>query len=191
MSLGVNELKPKTFLIYEGQPYVVLETHHLKMQQRRPTVQVKMRNVINGKVLERNFAQSDVFEEADIERAKVKFLYNHRDQYWFSYEKEPTKRFLLTEELIGEATKFLKANTVVDAIEYNGEIVNIELPIKMGFKVVQAPPAIRGNTAQGGVKQVKIETGAYLNVPLFINQDDIVRINTETGEYVERVEKGK
>ncbi len=191
MSLGVNELKPKTFLIYEGQPYVVLETHHLKMQQRRPTVQVKMRNVINGKILERNFAQSDVFEEADIKRRKVKFLYNHREQYWFSYEKEPSKRFLLTEELIGEATKFLKPNTVLDAIEYNGNIVNIELPIKMEFRVVEAPPAIRGDTAQGGVKQVKIETGAYLNVPLFINQDDIVRINTETGEYVERVEKGR
>jgi len=191
MSLGVNELKPRTFLIYEGQPYAVLETHHLKMQQRRPTVQVKMRNVVNGKTLERNFAQSDVFEEADIERQKVKFLYNHKDQYWFSYEDESSKRFLLTEELIGEATKFLKANTVLDAIEYNGVIINIELPVKMEFKVLEAPPAIRGDTAQGGVKQVKIETGAYLNVPLFINQDDIIRINTETGQYVERVEKGK
>jgi len=191
MSLSVNELKQKTFLIYEGQPYVVLETHHLKMQQRRPTVQVKMRNVTNGKVLERNFAQSDVFEKADIERAKVKFLYNHKDQYWFSYENEPTKRFLLTEGLIGEATKFLKSNTVLDAIEYNGNITNIELPVKMEFKVVEAPPAIRGDTAQGGVKQVKLETGANINVPLFINQDDIVRVNTETGEYVERVEKGK
>lgn len=191
MSLGVNELKPKTFLIYEGQPYVVLETHHLKMQQRRPTVQVKMRNLINGKILERNFAQSDVFEEADIEHKKVRFLYNHREQYWFSYENEPTKRFLLTKELISEATKFLKPNTILEAIEYNGEIINIELPIKMELKVVEAPPAIRGDTAQGGVKQVKLETGANMNVPLFINQGDIIRINTETGEYVERVEKGK
>ncbi|MEK7121848.1 MAG: elongation factor P [Patescibacteria group bacterium] len=191
MSLGVNELKPKMFLIYEGQPYVVLETHHLKMQQRRPTVQVKMRNVINGKILERNFAQSDVFEEADIERAKVKFLYNHKDQYWFSCEDEPSKRFLLTKELISEAVKFLKPNTVLNAIEYNGNITNIELPVKMEFRVMEAPPAIRGDTAQGGVKQVKIETGAYLNVPLFIGQDDIIRVNTETGEYVERVEKGK
>ncbi len=191
MSLGVNELKPKTFFIYEGQPYAVLETHHLKMQQRRPTVQVRMRNIMNGKILERNFAQSDVFEPADIERRRVKFLYNHREQYWFAYENESSKRFRLTEELIGEATKFLKANTVLDAIQYNGDIINIELPIKMEFKVVEAPPAIKGDTAQGGVKQIKIETGANLNVPLFINQDDIVRVNTETGEYVERVEKGK
>jgi elongation factor P len=191
MSLGVNELKPKTFFIYEGQPYVVLETHHLKMQQRRPVVQTRMRNLMNGKVLERNFAQSDTFEEADIERKKVKFLYNHREQYWFSYENEPSQRFQLTQELIGDSAKFLKPNTVLDAIEYNGEIINIELPIKMEFKVVEAPPATKGNTAQGGVKQVKIETGAYVNVPLFINQDDIVRINTETGDYVERVDKGK
>ena len=191
MSLGVNQLKPKTFFIYEGQPYVVLETHHLKMQQRRPTVQTKMKNLINGKILERNFAQSDVFEEANIERRKVKFLYNHKEQYWFSYENEPSKRVLLTEELIGEATKFLKANTILDAIEYNSEIINIELPVKMDFKVIEAPPAIKGDTAQGGVKQVKIETGASVNVPLFINQDDIIRINTETGEYTERVEKSK
>ena len=191
MSLVVNELKPKTFFIYEGQPYVVLETHHLKMQQRRPTVQTKMRNLISGKIFERNFAQSDVFEEADIERQKVKFLYNHREQYWFSYDDDPSKRFQLIQDLIGDTTRFLKSNTILDAIEYNGEIINIELPVKMEFKVLEAPPAIRGDTAQGGVKQVKIETGASINVPLFINQDDIIRINTETGEYTERVEKGK
>ena len=191
MSLGVNELKLKTFFIYEGQPYVVLETHHLKMQQRRPTVQVKMRNLINGKVLERNFAQSDVFEEADVERQKVKYLYAHRDKYWFSYEREPSKRFELAEDILGSSTKFLKESTVLEAILFEGKIITVDLPIKMDFKVIEAPPAIRGDTAQGGVKQVKIETGATINVPLFINEGDVVRINTETGEYVERVEKGK
>lgn len=191
MSLGVNELKPKKFFIYEGQPYVVLETHHLKMQQRRPTVQTKMRNLINGKVLERNFAQSDVFEEADVQRMKVKYLYGHRGQYWFSQESDPAQRFELSEEVLGETTKFLKPNTVLEAVVFEGKIITVELPVKMEFKVVEAPPAIRGDTAQGGVKQVKIETGATLNVPLFIGEGDIVRINTETGEYTERVEKGK
>jgi len=191
MSLGVNELKPKTFFIYEGQPYVVLESHHLKMQQRRPVVQTKMKNLLNGKVLERNFAQSDVFEEANISRQKVKFLYAHRGQYWFANENDPSKRFELREEILGDATKFLKPNTILDAILFNEKIINIELPVKMDFKVVEAPPAVRGDTAQGGVKQVKIETGAIVNVPLFINQNDIIRINTETGEYTERVEKSK
>lgn len=191
MSLGVNELKPKTFFIYEGQPYVILETHHLKMQQRRPVVQTKMRNLVSGKILERNFAQSDVFEEADVERAKVKFLYGHRSQYWFSYENELSKRFQLGEDILGDQTKFLKPNTVLDAILFEGDIITVELPIKMDFEVKEAPPAIRGDTAQGGVKQVTLETGASINAPLFIEQGDIIRINTQTGEYVERVEKGK
>ncbi|MDP2648268.1 MAG: elongation factor P [Candidatus Yanofskybacteria bacterium] len=191
MSIAVNDLKPKTFFIFEGQPYVVLESHHLKMQQRRPVVQTKMRNLLNGKVLERNFAQSDVFEEADIQRKEVKFLYNHRDQYWFVDPKDPANRFQLTQEFLGEAVRFLKPNTILEAIFFNDAIITVELPVKMEFKVIEAPPAIRGDTAQGGVKQVKIDTGASLNVPLFINEGDIVRVNTENGQYVERVEKGR
>ena len=84
----------------------------------------------------------------------------------------------------------MKESTVLEAILFEGKIITVDLPIKMDFKVIEAPPAIRGDTAQGGVKQVKIETGATINVPLFINEGDVVRINTETGEYVERVEKG-
>lgn len=190
MAINVNELKPKTYFIYEGQPYVVVETHHLKMQQRRPTVQVRMRNLINGKLLERNFAQSDVFDPADVERQKVKFLYAHRNEFWFVYDNDPSKRFQLSAEILGDSSKFLKANTVMDAISFEGEIISIELPIKMEFKVTEAPPAIRGDTAQGGVKQATIETGANINVPLFINTDDMIVINTQTGEYVERAEKG-
>ena len=190
MSIGMNDLRPGIFLIYEGQPYTVLETHHLKMQQRRPVMQTKMKNMLNGKLYERNFQQSDVFEEADIEYQNVKFLYNHREEYWFCHENDPGKRFQLSQELIGDATKYLKANTVVKTILFNQKIINIELPIKMDFKVIEAPPAIRGDTAQGGVKQVKLETGATINVPLFINEGDVVRINTQSGEYTERVNKG-
>jgi len=191
MSLSVNELKPKTYFIYEGQPYIVLETHHLKMQQRRPTVQTKMRNLINGKMLDRNFAQSDTFEEADVKKQNVKFLYAHREQYWFSHEKDASNRFELNHNILGEQTKFLKPNTILEAILFEDKIINVQLPVKMEFKVTEAPPAIRGDTAQGGVKQVTIETGATLNVPLFIDSGDTIRINTETGQYVERVKKGK
>lgn len=189
-TLGPNDLKYGEFIIYENQPYMVLETHHLKMQQRRPVVQTRMRNVLNGKTIEHNFAQSDVLEVADIERSTVKYLYSHRDKYVFCEAEDPAKRFELTQEGLGDVTHFLKANTIVDAIRFNGDIINIELPIKIDFKVTEAPPAIRGNTAQGGVKQVKIETGATVNVPLFVNEGDVVKINTQTGEYVERVTKG-
>ena len=190
MSLSVNELKPKTFFIFERQPYVVLEAHHLKMQQRRPVVQTRMRNLINGKVLERNFAQSDIFEEADIRKQKVKFLYSHRGEYWFIDEHNPSLRFKLAENVLGQVSQFLKANTILEAIYFEDKIITIELPIKLDLKVIEAPPGIRGDTATGGTKQITLETGAVINVPLFIEEADIVRINTETGEYVERVTKG-
>lgn len=188
--IGPNDLKPGVFFILEGQPYEVLETHHLKMQQRRPVVQSKIRNLLSGKMLERNFQQSDTFEEAEIQRQNVKFLYAHRGEYWFSETDTPARRFQLEEVILGNIIRFLKPNTQAQAISFNGKIINIELPIKMDFKVTEAPPAIRGDTAQGGVKQVTIETGAAINTPLFINEGDIIRINTQTGEYVERVLKG-
>ena len=188
--IGPNDLKPGVYFIYEGQPYEVMESHHLKMQQRRPVVQTKMRNLLNGKLLERNMQQSDFFEEANIEKFEVKFLYGHRGEYWFSESANPSVRFKLDDNIIGDTTRFLKPNTLIEAVTFNSDVINIQLPIKMDFKVIEAPPAIRGNTAQGGVKQVTIETGAVINAPLFINQGDIIRINTKTGEYVERANKG-
>jgi len=190
MLLSVNVLKSKTFFIFEDQQYVVIESHHLKMQQRRPTVMIKMRNLINGKILERNFSQSDSFNEADIKRQSIKFLYSHREQFWFSQPDDPSKRFQLDEKIIEDAIKFLKPNTVLDAVLFNDKIINIELPIKMDFVVTEAPPAIRGDTAQGGVKQITIDTGAIINAPLFIEVGDTIRINTSTGQYTERVNKG-
>jgi elongation factor P len=186
MSLAVNDLKPKTYFIYEDQPCMVLETHHLKMQQRRPVVQTRFRNLLSGKVLERNFAQSDVFEEADVTRRQVKFLYAHRDQYWFAEPNDPKNRFLLTTELIGDQARFLKPNTVLDALSWNDKVITVALPIKMEFEVTEAPPGIRGDTATGGTKQVTLDTGATVNVPLFVQQGERIILNTETGDYVER-----
>ncbi len=168
---------------------MVLETHHLKMQQRRPVVQTKFRNLLNGKQLERNFAQSDVFEEADIARKEVRFLYNHRDEYWFADPKNPSDRFKLDKALIADQAQFLRPNTVLEALSWNDEVITVTLPIKMNFKVVEAPPSTRGDTATGGSKQVKLDSGATMNVPLFINEGDEIVLNTETGQYVERAEK--
>ena len=187
----MNDLKIGTFFIMEGQPYEVLFSQHLKMQQRRPVMQTKIKNLLTGKIIERNFQQSDYFEEADIQKKEVKFLYSHRDEFWFSEIDDSSKRFKLEENLIGESTRFLKPNTAIVALLFNGDIINIELPVKMDFKVTEAPPSVRGNTAQGGTKQVKIETGAAINTPLFIEEGDIIRVNTQTGEYAERIEKKK
>jgi elongation factor P len=186
MSLGVNDLKPKTYIIFEDQPCIILETHHLKMQQRRPVVQTRFRNLLNGKVLERNFAQSDVFDEADITKKQVKFLYAHRDQFWFADPKDPSKRFELSAELIGDQARFLKPNTVLEAVNWDDKVINISLPIKMQFRVVEAPPGNKGDTVTGGTKQIKLDTGTSINAPLFITEGEEIIVNTETGEYVER-----
>jgi elongation factor P len=187
--LGMNDLKAGIFFIFEGQPFVVLESHHLKMQQRRPVMQTRIKNLINGKIIERNFQQSDKLEEADIQKKEVNFIYSHKNEYWFHHKGKPGERFILKKELLGDATKFLKPNTEIEALTFSDEVINITLPIKLDYKVTEAPPTIKGSTASGGVKQVTIETGAVINVPLFIEQGDMIRINTHTGEYAERVSK--
>ena len=201
--LSINDLQNGIYIVLENTPYEILETHHLHIGRGGSSIQTKLKNLKTGGVLNRNFKPSDVFEKADIEKQKVKYLYTHRNEYWFSeisndrrditkIEKDnKASRFKLSQEQLGNTTHFLKQNTIVEALKFNGEILNITPPIKMDFKVIEAPPATRGNTAQGGTKTVTIETGAQITVPLFISEGDIIRINTQTGEYVERVEKGE
>ena len=189
--INYNDLKPGTVFILDGQPYQVVEFSFVRMQQRKPVAQTKIRNLINGKVISHNFQHTESFAEAEIKYREVKFLYAHREKFIFCEINDPSKRFEINEQQIGDMAKFLKANSNVEVMEFEGKIVNVLLPIKMEFEIVEAPPSVRGNTAQGGVKAVKIETGAMINVPLFIEQGDIIRINTQTGEYTERVEKGK
>lgn len=189
--LAYNELKPGTYIVMDGQPYVVLEFQFLRMQQRKPVAQTKIKNLINGKIVERTFHQNDKLEEAEITRSQVKYLYNSRGQYFFCESENPQNRFPLTQDQLGESVKFFKPNTLVDAVSFQDKIINISLPIKIDLKIAEAPPGIKGDTAQGGSKTVTLETGAQISVPLFINAGDVVKINTETGEYVERVEKSK
>jgi elongation factor P len=187
--LNYNDLRPGVIFILDNAPYEVLEYHFLRMQQRKPVVQTKIRNLINNRVLDRTFHQNEAFEEAEIKREKVKFIYAHRDKFIFCYENNPSKRFELSGEQVGENSKYLKPNFLIEVALFNNEIVNIILPIKIDFEVTEAPPNIKGSTASGGNKVVTIETGAKINVPLFIEQGDIIRINTQTNQYSERIEK--
>jgi elongation factor P len=187
MSLAYTELVKGTLFIMDGAPYEVVDMHFLRMQQRKATVQTRIRNLITGKLLDRNFQASDNFEEAEIDRKNAMFIYKAKDEYWFHEEGNPKNRFSLTEELVGEQGQFLKPNTKVQTMIFKEKVIKVEIPIKMDFKVIEAPPALKGNTAQGGNKAVTIEGGAHVNVPLFINEGDTIRINTTTGDYVERL----
>ncbi len=184
--LEYNAITPKKVIVHDGEPYIVVSSHVFRKQQRKPVNQTKLKNVITGKVVEHSFHQSEKAEEADIENRDVMYLYNNKNEWWFCEVSDRSKRFKIEESLIGEAGKFLKENTVAQVLVYNGDIIGIELPIKVDLKVTEAPPAVKGNTAQGVTKQVTLETGATVYTPIFINEGDIIRVNTETGEYVER-----
>ncbi len=187
--LNYNELKPGKFIVLDGQPFVVLEYSFQRMQMRKPVVQTKIKNLISGKVMERSFQSSESVNEAEIETRPVKYLYTNRGEFWFCSENNPSDRFKLDKSLVENYDGLMKPKAIIDAVEFNKQIIGIKLPVKIDLKVVEAPPAIKGNTSQGGTKQIKLETGMTINAPLFINEGDTVRINTETKEYVERAEK--
>ncbi|MBI3589669.1 MAG: elongation factor P [Candidatus Liptonbacteria bacterium] len=188
MSLSYTDLRKGVFFVMNGEPYEVLEAHFLRMQQRKAVVQTKIRNLMTGKVFDRNFQPSDNFDEADMEKKEANFIYKAKGECWFHEIGKPGNRFSLKEELVGEAGQFLKQSTQVTTLVFNEKVIGVTLPVKMELKVTEAPPAIRGNTAQGGTKVVTLETGAKISVPLFVDEGDVVKVNTETGEYVERVQ---
>ncbi len=187
--LSYTDLTKGTMFLYEGQPYEVIEMAFLRMQQRKAVVNTKIRNLISGKILDRTWQASDSFEETEVTRTPAIFIYTSKGECWFHEKGNPKNRFMLPGEVIGEQMNFLKPQTEIVAFVWNEKVVKVQIPIKMDFVLKEAPPSVKGNTAQGGSKAVTIEGGAIVQVPLFINEGDSIRINTETGEYVERLEK--
>jgi elongation factor P len=186
--LDYSEVTVHKYIIFENEPWEVVASHVFRKQQRKPVNATKLRNLITGRMTEVSFHVNDKVEEAEIDRKEVKYLYHNRGEYWFCDAKDPSKRFQLPVEIIGEnRAKFLKPNIIVDAMLFNERVIGLNMPIKMELKVVEAHDATRGNTAQGASKTVKLETGAEIQVPMFIKEGDVVRVNTEEGVYTDRV----
>lgn len=192
--LEYNEIKPGKYIVWQDEPFEVLESHVARTQQRKPQNQTKLRNLISGRLVPATFHATDKVPEADVSKRTIKFIYASKGELCFSEIKDPSSRFFLEESLVGDKVKFLKANIEVDALTFTNDddeerIIGIKLPVKMDFIVKEAPPSIKGDTASGGGKAVTLETGAVITAPLFINAGDVIRINTDTGLYTERVEK--
>ncbi|OGG45146.1 hypothetical protein A2673_02065 [Candidatus Kaiserbacteria bacterium RIFCSPHIGHO2_01_FULL_50_13] len=185
--LSYNEIKPGISLIVNGEPYVCLWNNIMKKQQRRPVNQTKLRNLLRRNVIEYSFQQSDKIEEAEIEKQPAVFIYEKNGEWFFHEAQDKSKRFSLSDEAVGESRKFLKSGMEVETHRFKDNLFRVQLPIKVELKVTDAPPDMRGNTAQGGSKIVTLETGATVNAPMFVKEGDVLRINTETGTYVERV----
>lgn len=185
--LEYNEITLKKYILIDNEPFEVLDSHVFRKQQRKPVNQTKLRSLLTGRIIERSFHQSEKVDEAELSARKIKYLYTNKGEFWFCEENDPAARFKLEEVMIGSGAKFMKPNMLVDALIFDEKIIGVKLPIKIDLKVTDAPPAVKGDTAKGGSKQITLETGAVINGPLFIEPGEIIRINTETGEYAERL----
>ena len=187
--LEYSEVTEKKYIVLDGQPYEVISAHVFRKQQRKPVNATKLKNLMTGKVTEYSFHVSEKVEEAEIDSRDVKYLYNSRGEWWFCEADDASKRFKVTEDQVGLQGKFLKPNTVIEQLLFREQPMSFKMPITADLRVTEAPPGIKGDTATGGNKVITLETGATINAPLFVNEGDIIRINTETGEYRERVTK--
>lgn len=169
----------------EGAVYQVIEFQHVKPGKGAAFVRTKIRNIISGAVVEKTFSPTDKFPTAFIERKEMQYLYNDGELYYFmdleSYEQIPLNANQLT-----EAFQFVKENTIVKMLSYKGNVFGIEPPNFVELEVTQTEPGFRGDTATNVTKPATLETGAVIRVPLFINVGDVIRIDTRTGEYMER-----
>ncbi len=187
--LSYNEILPKTIITYNGEPYEVLSSYIFRMQQRKPVNQTKLRHLISGKVTEISFHQNESVIEADVGRMMAQYLYTNKGESWFAEEGNAKNRFSFPEDAVHDKVQWLVQNSIVEMVTNDEKPVTVKIPIKVDLAVSEAPPSIKGNTATGGNKLVTLSTGAKVDVPLFINEGDIIRINTDTGTYTERVDK--
>jgi len=187
MLSSLNDIKKGLNILYEGEPYVVAEANFVRMQQRKPVMQTKMKNLLNGKVAQVNFHPGDRVEEADLMRKKADYLYNDGTNYYFMSQND-FEQFSIAKESVGDKIGYLKEGDKVDALYFNGHPVSISVLPKVELRIVSAPEGVKGDSAQGRVtKTAELETGLNIQVPLFVKEGDVIRINTESGEYVERV----
>lgn len=187
--LSYNEITPKKVIIFNDEPHVVISYHVFRKQQRKPVNITKLKNLKSGRLVENTFHVNETAEEADMETKMVTFIYRKGSEYWFHISGKPAERFALTEDFIGDQGKFIKDRSEMQALVFDEEIIGIKFPIKVELKVTEAMEAVKGNTSSGALKEVTVETGARVMVPMFINQGDVISVNTEDGLYSERVDK--
>lgn len=189
--IGANELKRKMMISVEGQPYTVVEVTFASPSARGAStmVRTKLRNLLTDAVLERSFKTSEKFEEPDVVLTPATFLYADGDGYHFM-DDESYEQFSLPEEQLGDERLYLKENLSLQVCKYNGDPVSMQLPSTVDLAVTETEPGVRGDSASGGTtKSATLETGLQVRVPLFIKEGEVIRINTQTGDFVSRAKE--
>ena len=183
--IGSTELKKGTVIELNGKLYQVIHYKHIKMK-RTALVRLKLRNIVGGHTIEQTFQSDDKFTQARLDYRSMQYLYNDGDLYYFM-DEENFEQIPLSSAQLGDATNYIKEGMSLKLSSYKDEIIGVELPIAVELKISDTEPGFKGNTATGGTKPAKMGTGIYIQVPLFFNKGDVIKVDTRTGNYMERV----
>jgi elongation factor P len=183
--LTISDIKTGLIIEYQEDPCKILSKQFTKVAQRRPVVACKLENLISGKVIPHTFQQSEKIKEAEIEKKPTQFLYQEKGTLFFM-DPQTYEQFSLSKEQTGQIQNYLKEGTEVEILYFKEKPIKIELPIKIDLKVTKAQPGVKGDSAQAGTKEVECETGLKVQVPLFIKEGDMIKVDTRDGNYLER-----
>ena len=183
--LTISDIRKGKMLVLDGEPYLVASAEFLRKQQRRPVVRTILKHIKTGQTREHSFQQSDKVPEADIEKKAYQFLYTDGTTYTFM-DQQTYDQVELSEDAVSEMAKFLLEGQEAEIVFFENQPVSIDLPIKISRKVIEAPPGVRGDTSTNVTKDIIIEGGVKMKAPLFIQEGDMIRVDTRTGEYLER-----
>ena len=184
--VSAGDFKNGITLEIDGTVYQILEFQHVKPGKGAAFVRTKLKNIVNGGVVEKNFRPTEKFPQARIDRVDMQYLYNDGDLFYFM-NVETYDQVALNQETIGDALKFVKDNEMVKVCSFNGDVFAVEPPLFVELEITETEPGFKGDTAQGATKPATVETGANVNVPLFVERGDKIKIDTRTGEYLSRV----
>ena len=183
--ISVNDLKNGLTLELDNGLWSVVEFLHVKPGKGAAFVRTKLKNVETGNVLEKTFRAGEKVAKAMLNRKEMQYLYKAGDEF-VMMDMESYEQLQLTSDQVGDGVKYLKENMIIQILLHNGRVIGVDLPAHVELEVIDTPPAEKGNTAQGGTKPAKVETGAVVNVPFFVANGDIIRIDTRSNEYLDR-----
>ena len=186
MTVTTSELRKGLTIVLDGELYKVTDWQHNKQGRGSAQVRLQLKNLRTGTNIERTFQAGAKFDDARLERRPLQFLYADGDEYNFM-DPETYDQMSISGHLLGEATSFIKENDTVDFLMHNDDVVDVDLPAAVVLRVVESEPGVKGDTATGATKPAKLETGLTVNVPLFVNEGDRVKVDTRSGKYLERV----
>jgi len=184
--ISSNDFRPGVVVMLDGDLYAIVQSQHVKRGRGSAYVRAKVRNLKTGAITERTFNAGERVPHAFLDRREMQYLYHQEDDYVFM-DQRTYDQVTLGAGLLGDATRYLRDNTVVTVVYYEERPIAVELPNAVDLAVVDAAPGIRGDTASGGSKPARLETGAMVQVPLFVEVGEVIRVDTRTGEYLERV----